>query len=252
MCSSNLAEEKEMDKLSNEILSISDDKISMIMFDTLHRNSSGIDENSASDFSLILGNVDKYLKPYVKIIGYIHHTGNAQETSNRGRGTSSRFAAMDTSLMVRSKEKGYTSLSCNKQKDGEAFETISFELEKIDIDLLDEDGEKVYSVVPVITDKKFSEEKEESTKDLSVYADIIKDYLLSKNCEVLQKDIVEDLKGKIPIRKIKDILWSENYRNVLWLIRSGEKKSYYFSSMGVQVAEYTEEDYKMELPLCLR
>ena len=251
-CSSNLAEEKEMDKLSNEILSIGDEKISLIMFDTLHRNSSGIDENSASDFSLILGNVDKYLKPYVKIIGYIHHTGNAQETSNRGRGTSSRFAAMDTSLMVKSNEKGFTSLSCNKQKDGEAFETISFELEKIDIDLLDEDGEKVYSVVPVITDKKFSEEKEESTKDLSVYADIIKDYLLSKNCEVLQKDIVEDLKGKIPLRKIKDILWSENYRNVLWSIRSGEKKSYYFSSMGVKVVEYTEEDYKVELPLCLR
>lgn len=251
-CSSNLAEEKEMDKLSNEILSIGDEKISLIMFDTLHRNSSGIDENSASDFALVLGNVDKYLKPYVKIIGYIHHTGNAQETSNRGRGTSSRFAAMDTSLMVKSSEKGFTSLSCNKQKDGEAFETISFELEKIDIDLLDEDGEKVYSVVPIITDKKFGEEKEESTKDLSVYADIIKDYLLSKNCEVLQKDIVEDLKGKIPLRKIKDILWSENYRNVLWSIRSGEKKSYYFSSIGVQVVEYTEEDYKVELPLCLR
>ena len=252
-CSSNLAEEKEMDKLSNEILSISDDKISMIMFDTLHRNSSGIDENSASDFSLILGNVDKYLKPYVKIIGYIHHTGNAQETSNRGRGTSSRFAAMDTSLMVRSKEKGFTSLSCNKQKDGEAFETISFELEKIDIDILGEDGEKVYSVVPIITDKKFDEEKEEVTKDLSVYADIIKDYLLSKKCEVLQKDIVEDLKGQIPLRKIKDILWNENYRNVLWSIRSGEKKSYYFSSLGgIQTVTYTEEDYKVELPLCLR
>ena len=184
---------------------------------------------------------------------HMHHTGNAQETSNRGRGTSSRFAAMDTSLMVRSKEKGFTSLSCNKQKDGEAFDTISFELEKIDIDLLDEDGEKVYSVVPIITDKKFDDnEEKEISKDLSSYAEIIKEYLSSKG-EVLQKDIVDDLKSKIPLRKIKDVLWHEDYRNVFWSIRNGEKKSYYFSSLGgVQTVTYTEEDYKMELPLCLR
>lgn len=256
-CSSNLAEEKEMDKLSNEILSISDDKISMIMFDTLHRNSSGIDENSASDFSLILGNVDKYLKPYVKIIGYIHHTGNAQETSNRGRGTSSRFAAMDTSLMVKSKEKGFTSLSCNKQKDGEAFEMISFELEKIDIDLLDEDGEKVYSVVPIITDKKFDEEEEmdDKTSD-DEYAQLIYKYLLTIE-EANTNTIKEAMNGKVGGNKCHKILKDKKYKQTHWcnFKKEGSKNEWVYKarqkSDGCQVVEYTEEDYKVELPSCL-
>lgn len=252
-CSANLSDYKEMDKLSSEIASLTDDKINLIVFDTLHRNTAGIDENSASDFALVLGNVDKYLKPYVNVIAYIHHTGNGAETSMRGRGTSARFAAMDTSIVIHSKVKGNAGMTCVKQKDGDAFETIFFDMEKVDIDLKDEDGESLFSVVPILGTEKAGEEKEETTKDLSSYAETIKDYLLSKQCEVLQKDIVEDLKGKIPLRKIKDILWHTDYRNVLWSIRSGEKKSYYFSSLGgVQTVEYTEEDYKVELPLCLR
>jgi hypothetical protein len=252
-CSANLSDYKEMDKLSSEIASLTDDKINLIVFDTLHRNTAGIDENSASDFALVLGNVDKYLKPYVNVIAYIHHTGNGAETSMRGRGTSARFAAMDTSIVIHSKVKGNAGMTCVKQKDGDAFETIFFDMEKVDIDLKDEDGESLFSVVPILGTEKAGEEKEETTKDLSSYAETIKDYLLSKQCEVLQKDIVEDLKGKIPLRKIKDILWHTDYRNVLWSIRSGEKKSYYFSSLGgVKTVEYTEEDYKVELPLCLR
>lgn len=49
-CSSNLSDYKEMDKLASEISAITEDKINLIVFDTLHRNTAGIDENSASDF----------------------------------------------------------------------------------------------------------------------------------------------------------------------------------------------------------
>lgn len=250
-CSANLSDYKEMDKLASEISAITEDKISLIVFDTLHRNTAGIDENSASDFALVLGNVDKYLKPLCNLIGYIHHTGNGAETSMRGRGTSARFAAMDTSIVIHSKVKNNAGMTCMKQKDGDAFETIFFDFEKVDIDLQDEEGDSLFSVVPILGNEIVEIKEVDTKKDLSEYADIIKDYLISKNCEVLQKDIVEDLKAQIPLRKIKDILWHEDYRNVLWRIRNGDKKSYYYSSIiQCQVIEYKESDF--ELPECLK
>ena len=248
-CSSNLADFREMDKLASEISAITDEKISLITFDTLHRNTAGIDENSASDFAMVLGNVDKYLKPLCNLVAYIHHTGNGAETSMRGRGTSARFAAMDTSIVIHSKAKGNAGMTCVKQKDGDAFETIYFDMEKVDIDLKDEDGEPLFSVVPIIGNEPNIEELE-NKKDDSEYVQIIKEYIDEKK-EANQKDIIDNLKGRVPSRKIKDILWDKEKKGTFWNVEKGDKKEWLFKST-VQSITYTEEDYKVELPLCLR
>lgn len=258
-CSSNLSDYKEMDKLASEISAITEDKINLIVFDTLHRNTAGIDENSASDFALVLGNVDKYLKPYVNLIGYIHHTGNGAETSMRGRGTSARFAAMDTSIVIHSKAKGNAGMTCVKQKDGDAFETMFFDMEKVDIDLKGEDGESLFNIVPILGTEKVGEEKEEDNDKISddECAQIIYDYLLTID-EANTNTIKEAMNGKIGVNKCQKILKDKNYKQTHWcnFKKEGSKNEWVYKARqkfdGVQTITYTEEDYKVELPLCLR
>lgn len=258
-CSSNLSDFREMDKLASEISAITEDKISLIVFDTLHRNTAGIDENSASDFSIVLGNVDKYLKPLCNLIGYIHHTGNGAETSMRGRGTSARFAAMDTSIVIHSKVKGNAGMTCVKQKDGDAFETIFFDMEKVDIDLKDEDGESLFSVVPVLGAEKIGEEKEDDDKiSNDEYADIIRDYLIFEDTELNTNQIKEAMSGRIGANKCQKILKEKKYKDTHWcnFKKDGSKNEWVYKARqkfdGCTVVTYTEDDYKVELPICLR
>lgn len=149
---SNLMDREEVERLSNEIKVIASNEIAITIFDTLHRNSAGSDENSSKDFALILGHIDTYIKPVSKVVGWVHHTGLSNDAKGRGRGTSSRYGAMDTVILIEKLEDNKAVMKCTKQKDFDPFSNTVFSLIKIDINMRDEDGQEIASLVPIQID----------------------------------------------------------------------------------------------------
>jgi RecA-family ATPase len=148
---SNLIDKSEVEKLSCDIALIAPDGVSMVMFDTLHRNSAGSDENSSKDFAVMLGYIDKLIKPISKVVGWVHHTGLGNDAQERGRGTSSRYGAMDTVILIEKTSPLNASISNTKQKDAEEFKPMNFELTHINLGIQDEDGIDLKSLVPIMS-----------------------------------------------------------------------------------------------------
>lgn len=219
----NMMDEKEMSNLASDIVAIAPNGVHMVIFDTLHRNSAGSDENSASDFAKILGNLDTYIKPLSNIIGYIHHIGNGIDAKRRGRGTSSRFGAVDTSIFIESEEKLTTVMKNMKQKDGSEFDDIGFTFDIVDIDMVNEDGEKLYNLVPIMSeDVKLKENQDEDIiydRDIKIE---IHDYLMTcHDMTALQVDIIEHFKGRVGEKKMRSIIKKES--KVLWYQFTAER-----------------------------
>lgn len=145
---SNLMEKIEIEKLAKEIMHRAPMGAAMVMFDTLHRNSAGSDENSSKDFASILGNLDTFIKPLASVVGWVHHTGLGDDAQNRGRGTSSRYAAMDTVILVRKREELSVTIENTKQKDSEPFNQLDFNMAHIKLGIMDEDNAEMVSLVP--------------------------------------------------------------------------------------------------------
>lgn len=201
---SNLYDTQDVMRLSQEISNLSIN-ISMLVFDTLHRNSSGSDENSAKDFGMIVLNIDKFLKPQASIVAWIHHTGLNSDANSRGRGTSSRFAALDTQILVTKKQRLQTILTNTKQRDCEEFPQITFNLESFNIDFLDESGNQISTLIPVISSDSISVTKKSSLKSTHVtLVKLLKECILRNGVELSDK-LKEDkklLSGKMVLANI--------------------------------------------------
>lgn len=156
---SNLTDSGEVLRLANEIKELSPDGVAITIFDTLHRNSAGSDENSSQDFAEILGHIDTHLKPISKMVGWVHHTGLSGDAQGRGRGTSSRYGALDTQIIIDRAKDYHAVMKCSKQKDAEPFFNTAFELEKVPLGIFDEpeelddfgtlEAKEIVSLVPV-------------------------------------------------------------------------------------------------------
>jgi RecA-family ATPase len=223
----NMVDKDEMDLLASDIKAISDEPVSMMMFDTLHRNSAGANEDKSDDFAKILGILDTYIRPSAKVIGYVHHTGNSPEAKTRGRGTSSRFAAMDTSIVIMSSEPQTAVMSCEKQKDGERFAPMGFKLNKIDIELQDEYGEALFNLVPEASDEVNIEQKADKEKSDSCDVEQLKEdtyAFIAENDGCVAADIKKHLKGQYPRNKIDECI--KAHKGELWRFTKGEKNSW--------------------------
>jgi len=153
---SNLKDESEVMQLASEIKELCND-VAVTLFDTLHRNSAGADENSANDWAEILSNIDKHLKPISKVVGWVHHTGvNALD---RGRGTSSRYSSIETQILISKPDNKKAVVKNTKQKDAEEFTPLYFEFEDINTHLIDEDGQEVTTLYPLIAEGTESKTK---------------------------------------------------------------------------------------------
>jgi hypothetical protein len=128
--------------------------VQLVIIDTLHRNSGAADENSSTDFAKILNHIDSYIRPYAKVVLWVHHTGHNDK--GRRRGTSSRYAACDAVYQVERKEgNNACDLICKKMKDAEEPKPLSFLMQKVSLEIYpDEDDpeEELSSLVPVLTD----------------------------------------------------------------------------------------------------
>lgn len=151
----NITDVKEMKLLAEEIAEIG--KAKMIIFDTLHRCSAGADENSASDFAVILKNIDTHIKPLCDVVSWVHHTGLDK---SRGRGTSARYASLDAQVMIEKIDNLRCVLTCEKQKEAEPFEPMGFEMNSVDIGLMDEELNPIATLVPHLSDVVSADKKE--------------------------------------------------------------------------------------------
>ena len=103
-------------------------KPKLIVIDTLARCSGGSEENSATEMSKIINNLDKFREATGATCLIVHHSG---KSGSQYRGSSAIYAAMDTSIEV-AKDNLYCTLTSDKMKDCEPFEQMQFEMKKMD------------------------------------------------------------------------------------------------------------------------
>lgn len=106
------------------------DGAGMIFIDTLNRNFGGGDENSTTDMSTFISNIDQYLMQGYESVVIVHHSGHGN--THRGRGASSLFAALDVEYKVEKKGVNVV-MSCTKAKDIQKPVPISFDIKPVEL-----------------------------------------------------------------------------------------------------------------------
>lgn len=115
----------------------------LVVVDTLHRNLAG-DENSAADTAAYFQAVDVLRTRYGAHVLTVHHSGHASK--DRGRGSSSLRAAVDTELLL-GVAGDVRTLTVSKQKDGPTAGPMHFQLQEIALPWLAADGLPETSVI---------------------------------------------------------------------------------------------------------
>ncbi len=96
--------------------------VGMVCIDTVARNFGPGDENSTSDMTMFVANLDKYIgKGINKLL--VHHTGHTN--TDRARGSSVLLGAVDSEYRL-SKEGGIVTLANTKMKDDPEFKPMHF------------------------------------------------------------------------------------------------------------------------------
>jgi putative DNA primase/helicase len=124
-----------------------------IIVDTLHRFLAG-DENSAQDAKTMIDACVALSREFGCSVVLVHHTGVSEEAQHRARGSSAWRGALDAEFsVVAAKEPGDPlQFVQRKQKDAELAEPMWMRLTRIDLDWIDEDGERVSSAVATMCD----------------------------------------------------------------------------------------------------
>ncbi len=140
------------------------EKAKLVIVDTLHRNSATADENNAKDWGIIQGNIDKYFFDVADGVMIVHHTG--KDASNGDRGTSARYASMDTALSLE-RDGRSVKMQITKQKDGD--DSLFFEFISVVVEVSDElndYGEKETSLVLVPKSKDTTQRSHDVSGDV--------------------------------------------------------------------------------------
>jgi len=119
----NLAEPSEVDKLIRS----APEGLKMIVFDTLNRCMTGLDENSAKDVSAFIKGCSRLQEELGVTVVLVHHTGKDQAKGVRG--STAITGAADTLIKV-SRDDNHVTVECEKQKDFEEFESFALQAEE--------------------------------------------------------------------------------------------------------------------------
>jgi len=137
----------------------------LIVVDTLHRFLNG-NENDTQDTKTMIDACANLMREFGSAVLLVHHTGVNEESQHRARGSSAWRAAMDIELSVIPTSDGQRKITQKKVKDGEECEPVFVNLHPVTLPgWLDEDGEPVSSVVPVIGDAPAPPVKKDSKLD---------------------------------------------------------------------------------------
>lgn len=146
----NLYEKNAWKKAASDIVQLTGAEPGVIFIDTLSRSMAGVDENSAKDMSLVIENCQKLARTTGCMVIVIAHAGKNDDQGVRG--SSALRAAADFEIAVsRHLETQWRALKLTKSKDDVDGTEFPFVLEPVGVGL-DEDGDAVFSAVPVPTD----------------------------------------------------------------------------------------------------
>ena len=95
--------------------------VSLIVVDTMARNTPGADENSTQDMGRLVGVIDDLRHEFECAVLLITHTGH--EKTDRPRGSSALAGALDVSICATRTSKLEVRLSCAETRDFDEFET---------------------------------------------------------------------------------------------------------------------------------
>jgi len=112
----------------------------LIVIDTLARNMGG-DENSTQDMNTFIHHLDTYLKSVYKCcVMVVHHSGTADK--DRGRGSSAMKGAIDAEYKVAIDDASkMVKLTPKKMKEADVPAEKSFSLTRVDLNILNDEGE---------------------------------------------------------------------------------------------------------------
>jgi hypothetical protein len=97
----------------------------LVVFDTLARSMVGGDENSAQDIGLVIDRGGRIVRELGASVHFVHH---AKKDSDVERGSTALRGAVDTLCLVREDDESGRVLSCEKQKDADPFDPMTFYL----------------------------------------------------------------------------------------------------------------------------
>lgn len=102
----------------------------LVVVDTLARNSTGIDENSAKEMGQIISNCDLLRQRFDCAVLLVHHSTKGGLSAPTLRGSSALNGAADTVVSVKKDEAdpSLTLVGCEKQKDYAPFPLMRFRL----------------------------------------------------------------------------------------------------------------------------
>jgi archaellum biogenesis ATPase FlaH len=183
-------------------------------------------------------NEDKLVSPFFDMLKAIrdrfgatilclHHTRKSKDDEGKLTYNGSQVVEASTDNMVMLTKEFIYHKKSRSDRAGLKFE-VSLNFDEMSFDISD----------------AVEESDDESEKDdkMQVYADKIYDYLLDKNESVKQTQITDDLKDFIPRRKVKDVLWHDEFKGKLWSFTKGEGKTWLFSAIRksgtVEVVDY--------------
>jgi hypothetical protein len=101
---------------------------SLVVFDTLARCMVGGDDNSSSDIGTVIANGDRVREKTGASVLFVHH---AKKEGDVERGSSALRAGVDTLMLARDDEESGRVLACEKQKDADPFDPITFYLKRV-------------------------------------------------------------------------------------------------------------------------
>lgn len=117
---------------------------SLIVVDTLARCFGG-DENSATDIGAFVTNLDSLRHRWGATVLVVHHSG--KDSTRGARGSTALRGAVDTEYRITKNIEGVITLEAGKMKDADTPERRVFLLAPVELSLVDDDGESVWSRV---------------------------------------------------------------------------------------------------------
>lgn len=119
---------------------------SLVVIDTVSKNSGSLDENENSDVKAFIGRLDIAIRRrWLCTVLLVHHTGHVEQ--GRARGASAWEADTDAAYMVK-REQGTRIVSVSRErfKDSPDLEALAYEAEIVDLGEQDEFGAPVTSI----------------------------------------------------------------------------------------------------------
>ena len=170
LCDANAAEK--VDEVIQQIAEDGEPPV-LVVIDTINKNFGG-DENSASDMSRFLMNIERYIKyRYGCAVLLVHHTGHSN--TDRGRGSSALLGGLDAEYKFNrpSRSKNKVCLTCTKTRGRDDFKEAWFEGETVHLGI-DKEFETISNLVFKLIPKCETRETAAPSKTTEKLLELIK------------------------------------------------------------------------------